>query len=94
MSVAAPPADGLHHFPRNPLFKLSLHCLLTHNKRDAYLHNPALGKRTSATGDYASFRHNEGSIKILPQNPQYYSALMVRGVSGGPYLGLHDAKKR
>ena len=47
--------------------------------------------------DIAAVRQNSVSRcngAPIKETPQYDSAVMIRGVSGGPQMGLHDAEKR
>ena len=39
-------------------------------------------------------RHNGGLSESLPETPQFDIAVMIRGVSGGPQLGSHDAERQ
>ena len=57
-------------------------------------HRRGLAKITSSVREAGVSRHNGRLIKGLPQTPQYGGAVMIRGVSGSPHLGPHDAERR
>ena len=55
---------------------------------------PDWKKNTSAVRETSVSWRNEGTIRGPSYAPQYYSAVMIRGVSGDSQLCPHDAERR